>query len=71
VLDIIVSIEALFHVVPLNPLSDLTVGAVLVIFAFVFLRIKTRIYEDFLELKAPLAPVESTPHDVREDSSSN
>jgi len=52
--DILVSLEDFAGLGPINPESTLAVGGALVIVAFLFYRIKRRIFREFLGLKGPL-----------------
>ncbi|MDG6953929.1 MAG: MarR family transcriptional regulator [Nitrososphaerota archaeon] len=53
-IDIVVSLEDFAGLGPINPESTLAIGGALVIFAFVFYRVKRRIFREFLGLKDPL-----------------
>jgi hypothetical protein len=55
-IDILVSLEYFAGLGPINPESTLAIGCALVIVAFLFYRIKRRIFREFLGLKDPLTP---------------
>jgi len=53
--DILVSLENFAGLGPINPESTLAIGGALVVVAFLFYRIKRRIFREFLGLKDPLS----------------
>jgi len=57
--DIVVSMEALLGFGQINPLSTLGLGVAVVILGVLFVRMKRQTFDDFLEVREPLSPIES------------
>lgn len=69
VVVISVSVDALLGLGPINPTSTFSIGIAIVTVSLLFFRVKRITYDDFLGLRKPLSPTESSPIQAREPDS--